>query len=268
VKKIIIIGLLSLVANLNTFAQQGWEIGVLGGVANYFGDLNTSFNVAHPGASGTVIARYNFNNRVSIRGSAMLGQIQGNDAWSKNAFENRRNLSFRSSIMEGSLMGEFNFLPLNHGSNDAFFTPYLLTGLSVFTYNPETKYKGNWVELRSLGTEGQFINNEYGTASLALLYGGGFKIDLTDKWSLNLEIAGRKVFTDYLDDVSGNFPDLRDVRRLRGNVAADLVDRSGEPRIGTAGRQRGNGKSNDAYATLSIGILYYFGDLKCPSFYR
>jgi opacity protein-like surface antigen len=249
-------------------AQQGWEIGALGGVSNYFGDLNTSFNVAHPGASATAVARYNFNNRVSLRASAMIGQIKGDDAWSNNAFEKKRNLSFRSSITEASLMGEFNFLPYTHGSNDEFFTPYLLAGLNVFSYNPEAKYNNEWVELRSLGTEGQFINNEYGTASLGLLYGGGFKIDLTEKWSLNIEVAGRKVFTDYIDDVSGLYPDLRDVKRLRGNIAADLVDRSGEPRIGTTGRQRGNGKNNDAYATASIGIVFYFGDLKCPTFYR
>ncbi len=266
-KKTIILGLFSLVANFS-FAQQGWEIGIMGGVANYFGDLNTSFNVAHPGGSATAIARYNFNNRVSLRASIMGGQIRGDDAWSNNAFEKRRNLSFRSTITEASFMGEFNFLPLTHGSSDEFFTPYLLGGVSVFTYNPEAKYKGNWAELRPLGTEGQFINNEYGTASLALLFGGGFKVDLTDKWSLNFEIAGRRTFTDYLDDVSGNYPDLRDVKRLRGNIAADLVDRSGEPRIGLEGRQRGNGKKRDSYATLSVGILYYFGDLKCPRFYR
>lgn len=249
-------------------AQQGWEIGALGGVSYYFGDLNTSFNLAHPGGSGIALARYNFNERVSLRASVMLGQVRADDAWSKNTFENRRNLSFRSAINEFSIAGDFNFLSLVHGSSDQFFTPYLTGGVSVFSYNPETRYDGNWVELRSLGTEGQFKNNEYGTAAIALVYGGGFKIDLTEKWSLNLEIAGRKIGTDYLDDVSGVYPDIRNVKRLRGNVAAELVDRSGEPRIGTPGRQRGNGKRNDAFATASVGIVYYFGDLKCPSFYR
>jgi hypothetical protein len=267
VKKIFLLSVLSLTSILAQ-AQQGWEVGVLGGVSNYFGDLNTSFNVTHPGASGTVVARYNFNNRVSLRGSATVAQIKGDDAWSNNAFEKRRNLSFRTNINEASLMGEFNFLPYTHGSNDEYFTPYLLAGANVFSYNPQAKYNNEWVDLRTLGTEGQFINNEYGTAAMGIIYGGGFKIDLTEKWSLNVEIAGRKIFTDYIDDVSGNYPDLRDVKRLRGNIAADLVDRSGEPHIGLTGRQRGNGKKNDAYATASVGIVFYFGDLKCPSFYK
>ncbi|MFZ4545573.1 MAG: DUF6089 family protein [Saprospiraceae bacterium] len=249
-------------------AQQGWEIGLLGGATGYFGDLNTQVNITHPGAAGTAVARYNFNNRVSLRGSLMYGLIKGDDKWSKNSFESRRNLSFRSNIFEGALIGEFNFLPLTHGSNDESFSPYLLGGLCVFSYAPETKYNGKWVDLRPLGTEGQFLNNEYNTSSLGFLFGAGLKMDLTEKWSLNVELTGRKVFTDYLDDVSGNFADLRDVRRLHGDIAAALADRSVEPKIGTAGRQRGNGKNNDAYVTLSVGLVYYFGDLKCPSFYR
>lgn len=266
-KKIFLLSVLSLTSILAQ-AQKGWEVGVLGGVSNYFGDLNTSFNVAHPGASGTLVARYNLNNRVSLRGSATIAQIKGDDAWSNNAFEKHRNLSFRTNINEASLMGEFNFLAYTHGSNDEFFTPYLLAGANVFSYNPQAKYNNEWVDLRDLGTEGQLINNEYGTAAMGIIYGGGCKVDLTEKWSLNIEIAGRKIFTDYIDDVSGNYPDLRDVRRLHGNIAADLANRSGAAPEDITGRQRGNGKNNDAYATASIGIVFYFGGLECPRFYK
>jgi Domain of unknown function (DUF6089) len=246
-------------------AQRGWEVGVMGGAMFYFGDLNTNFNLRHPGYAGSAVARYNFNNRLCVKASANLGLIKGNDAWSKNVFEQRRNLSFQSNIRDMSLQGEFNFLPYIHGSRTEAFSPYLMAGASVFGYNPTTDLNGELVELRPLGTEGQFSNNEYGTSALALLYGGGFKFSFSDKWSMNIEIAARKVYTDYIDDVSGVYPDVRDVKRLRGDIAASLVDRSGEPRIGKAGRQRGNGRNNDAYATINIGVLYYFGGLECPS---
>jgi opacity protein-like surface antigen len=249
-------------------AQKGWELGVLGGTMHYFGDLNTNFDLRHPGFSATAVARYNFNNRISLRLSADLGSIKGNDAWSKNIFEQRRNLSFQSTITDLSLIGEFNFLPYNHGSQSENFTPFLMAGMSFFNYNPKTEYNGKLVELRPLGTEGQFRNSEYSTGAAAFLYGGGFKIDLTDKWSLNFEISARKVYTDYLDDVSGLYPDQRNVKRLRSELAANLVDRSGEPKIGQVGRQRGNGRDNDSYVTTSIGIVYYFGGLECPSFYK
>jgi opacity protein-like surface antigen len=245
-------------------AQKGWELGVVGGTTHYFGDLNTSFDVSHPGYAGSGFARYNFNERLCAKASVTLGSIRGNDAWSKNIFEQRRNLSFTSAIKDFSGQLEFNFLPYIHGSRTEFFTPYLMAGFSVFGYNPTTDLNGKTIELRPLGTEGQLKNAEYGTSSMAFLYGGGFKIDLSDSWSLNLEIAGRKVGTDYLDDVSGLYPSLKDVRRIRTDLATQLVDRSGEPKIGQAGRQRGNARNNDAYVTTTFGIVFYFGGLECP----
>ncbi len=93
-------------------------------------------------------------------------------------------------------------------------------------------------------------------------------MDLSYRWSINLELSARKVFTDYLDDVSGNYADVRDIRAQRGEIGADLADRSIEPKIGQAGRQRGNGKSNDSYVILGIGVQYYFGYIRCPTITR
>jgi hypothetical protein len=76
------------------------------------------------------------------------------------------------------------------------------------------------------------------------------------------------VFTDYLDDVSGVYVDWRDIRAIRGEVAAALADRSVEPQIGEPGRQRGNGKNNDVYAFLGVTLHYYFGEIRCPSYNR
>ncbi len=247
-------------------AQKGWELGVMGGAMYYFGDLNTGFDLRHPGFSGSAVARYNLNDRLCVKGSVNLGRIMGDDKWSKNIYEQRRNLSFASTIRDASVQFEFNFLPYNHGSPRENFTPYLMAGASVFGYDPTTDLNGKRITLRPLGTEGQFKNAEYSTSSLALLYGGGFKLDISEKWSMNFEIAARKVFTDFIDDVSGLYPEARDVKRLRGDLAASLVDRSGEPKIGLGGRQRGNGRNNDAYVAVNIGVLYYFGGLDCPKF--
>jgi hypothetical protein len=93
-------------------------------------------------------------------------------------------------------------------------------------------------------------------------------MDLSYRWSFNVELSGRKVFTDYLDDVSGVYADVRDIRAQRGDIAAELSDRSLEPKIGEPGRQRGNGKNNDMYAFLTVGLMYYFGDIRCPEFLR
>ena len=147
---------------------------------------------------------------------------------------------------------------------------YDVLGFTATGFNPKTEYEGRLVELRPLGTEGQFRSEEYATMSSAWLYGGGFKVDLSYRISLNAEIAARALASDYLDDVSGVYADIDDIRRLRGNTAAALADRSipipgvDKSQLGQPGVQRGNSKNNDTYIYAGIGILYYFGDLKCP----
>ena len=252
-----------------SFGQmRGFEIGGWVGASNYFGDLNTGWRINRAQLAGGVGARYNFNDRLAFKLGGNVGQISASDADSKNNFEQRRNLSFKSFIFDGTAQFEFNFMPYIHGHRDYFFSPYLFAGISMFNFNPRAELDGKWYNLREYGTEGQFRGEEYGTMQGALAYGFGFKTDLSYRWSLNVELSGRKLFTDYLDDVSGVYADVRDIRAQRGEIGAELSDRSIEPKIGQPGRQRGNGKSNDMYALLNVGIFYYFGYIRCPEFLR
>lgn len=263
--------MLLLLNALSVQAQDGWEAGGWAGVSYYFGDLNTTFDLSDPGLAAGAAARYNFNERICFKLSANYGTISGDDADSKNTFERTRNLNFQSTILDAGAQLEFNFLPYTHGSRDEFWTPYLLAGFGIFSYNPKTEYEGELYELRDYGTEGQFKGEEYATSSGSFIFGGGLKIDLSYEWSLNLEISGRRAFTDYLDDVSSQYPDMEDLENLRGPLAVALSDRSlpaGSDgiRIGEAGRQRGNSRDNDNYLFVGIGLMYYFGDLKCPTY--
>jgi len=250
------------------FAQRGWEAGVGLGVAHYFGDLNTDNEINSIGAAGTAFARYNFNNRLCWRMGLSFGQISGSDANSENNFENLRNLSFKSDIGEAAASLEFNFLPYNHGSRDKFYTPYLLAGFNVYLYDPEAELDGNVYKLRQLGTEGQFIGEEYNTIDMGLIYGGGIKLSLSFEWAIQVELTSRVLFTDYLDDVSTTYPDYDDLEGLRGDIAVALADRSvdlSSTPIGETGRQRGNSTNNDFYAFLTVSAVYYFGGIMCPS---
>jgi opacity protein-like surface antigen len=252
-----------------SFAQmRGFELGGWGGVSNYFGDLNTNWRVNRVHLSGGVGARYNFNDRLALKLGANYGKISAYDSDSDNAFEQRRNLSFESVVVDGTAQFEFNFMPYVHGHRDYFFSPYLFAGVSMFYFNPRAEYEGEWYNLVEQGTEGQFRGEEYNTTQGALAYGFGLKMDLSYRWSMNVELSGRRLFTDYIDDVSGTYADVRDIRAQRGEIAAELSDRSEEPKIGEPGRQRGNGKNSDMYALLNIGFYYYFGDIRCPEFLR
>ncbi|MEO1515944.1 MAG: DUF6089 family protein [Bacteroidota bacterium] len=254
-------------------AQRGFEAGGWIGAAHYFGDLNTNFHLGRPGLTGGLVGRFNFNNRVGIRLSANYASVSAYDSDSDNTFEKTRNLSFRSDVFEGSLQLEFNFLPYTHGSKDEFFTPYIFGGFSVINFDPQAKIDDEWFDLRPLGTEGQFKGEEYYSITGAVNYGFGFKIDLSYEWSINIDLSTRHLFTDYLDDVSGLYPDIDDLENLRGDLAVRLADRSMEVSglespIGEAGRQRGNSSRNDSYATIGVGIMYYFGDIRCPTYSR
>lgn len=270
-KKILIATSLILLA-FCTNAQRGWELGGWLGASHYYGDLNTEFRVDKPGFAGGLIGRYNFNNRICLKMSANYGKIAADDNNSKNLFEQQRNLNFESRIVEGAMQLEFNFLPYIHGSRDNNYTPYLFAGFNVFNFNPQANYNGELVDLRPLGTEGQFRGEEYYSTQGGFVYGAGFKWDLSYEWSLNFEFSARRLFTDYLDDVSGVYPDKGDLEALRGDLAVALSDPSipdaNDVKIGQEGRQRGNSTAGDAYVFLGVGVVYYFGDIRCPPISR
>lgn len=278
-KKSIILLVFFAIAATSVCAQEGLEVGGWLGVSNYFGDLNTNLRLNRIRPAGGVGFRYNFNERVAVKLSANMGTVEAYDSDSPNIFERARNLHFRSQVADAGLELDFNFLPYNHGSKDENWTPYLFLGLGVNYFNPKAKMDGEWYELRPLGTEGQFKGEEYYTVTGGWVYGAGFRIDLSYEWSLNIDISARRLFSDYLDDVSTVYPDADNVQDLRGEFATRFIDRSGElyaqdpdfftrnnlefP-IGTEGRQRGNSGDRDTYVYFGVGIYYYFGDLKCP----
>ena len=253
-------------------AQRGYEVGGWLGTSYYFGDLNNNINLSMPGPAGGILARYNFNNRVCFSLSGNYGRVRADDARSDNAFERSRNLNFESDVIDGTAALEFNFLPYVHGSRDEFFTPYLFAGLSIYYFNPKANFDGQMIELRPLGTEGQFRGEEYYTVQSGLAYGTGLKISLSYEWSVNISLGARFLFTDYLDDVSTVYPDYDDLENLRGDLAVSLSNRSipiaGVGEVGEPGTQRGSANTNDHYVFLGVGMYYYFGDLRCPEYSR
>ena len=185
--------------------------------------------------------------------------------YSKNIFEQRRNLHFRSLIADAVLQFEFNFLPYIHGSRDYFMTPYMFLGPSFFYFNPKAELDGETYELRDMGTEGQFRGEEYNSTQWAIAYGIGFKTDLSYRWSINLELSARKLFTDYIDDVSGAYAEPEDVNFISNgiNVGPSLADKS-TANIGIPGKQRGTSKDKDRFMFVGVSLTYTINTLKCP----
>ena len=254
-----------ILCSFSVSAQKGWEVGGWLGTSVYYGDLNNRLSIQEPGLAGGLNVRRNFNTRTSTMVSLSYLRVGADDANSPNTFERNRNLSFNSSVFDLSAVMEFNFFDYIHNSSENYFTPYIFGGASVIRFNPKAELDGTTYNLRDFGTEGQAVGSEYGSFSGSLIVGGGWKWDISEKYSLNIHIRYQKVFTDYLDDVSRTYPDFRELEDNRGPTAVALSDRSLMDGIGIPGRQRGNSKDNDAIVTLGISIMKYFGKLECPT---
>lgn len=262
---LIVFVLISLSSKVNS--QSGFELGGWIGISNYSGELSSGYNLANSGVAGGGNLRFLFNDRLSLKTSLNYARVGASDANSSNSFNKKRNLSFKSNIFDLTNQFEFNFIPYVHGSED-FFSPYILTGFSIFYYNPKAEYEGKWYSLRELGTEGQSLGEEYFQFSSALVVGGGFKWDISTVLSMNIEMSYRFLFTDYLDDVSTVYPNIRELESLRGKVAVKLSDKSEYAGFAQQGKQRGDSRDNDKMSFIGVSMMYYFGSLKCPPINR
>lgn len=247
------------------------EVGAHIGSMTYMGDLNPDFGFKGTRPMIGAMYRYRFSPYVLLKGTANLGWVAGNDAWSNNPYQKARNLSFSSHIFELSGQVELHFHRFEPGGRNPryFFTPYLTTGLALFHFSPKAKYEGEWYNLRAIGTEGQnsdiIDKKPYKQVQLAIPIGLGVKYWLFSRWTLNAELTYRQALTDYLDDVSGVYVDsylLGD-----GTINAALADRSGETGIepiGDPGQQRGDKVRKDGYLMFNVGITYTFKGSTCP----
>ncbi len=252
--------------SLNLYSQS-LRLDLYGGIANYQGDLqNKRFELEQSKPAVGLGLSYELTNKFTIRGAANYLRISGTDATDETAKNVAfRNLRFKSSVLEAQLAVEYNFLDIEERG----FSPYVFGGVAVFHFNPYTKdSSGNKVYLRSLATEGQGLlrypeKDMYANNQFAIPFGGGIKLALTDKLQVGVEVGLRKLFTDYLDDVSGTYADSGFLAAARGPQAAALAFRGREinPNVTypSEGMVRGNPKNKDWYYTTVLKISYGLG---------
>jgi hypothetical protein len=229
-------------------------IGGGSGIAYYSGEM------VNPGSVGIIkpnIAfqvEYFFFSRISARAAVTWFQISGNDA-NANDSRKQRNLSFRSNNFEANATVAISLIP--QGSRfyqRSRINLHAFTGIGILQFNPSTKYQGDWISLPALETEG--VN--YSTVQPVIPFGLGMRLKVDPFFSILIEGAYRKTFTDYLDDVSARkYPDPK---LLKSDLARSLADR--RPEIGTQPADptkgvRGNPETDDGYFLLNVLIQYY-----------
>lgn len=253
----------------NIFAQK-LSVGVWAGISNYFGDLNTNANFEYAGPGAGFFVRRAFNTRFAYKAGVNYGKVAFSDEANDNSFQTTRNLSFESSVIEFNNQIEFNFFKFDVTKPKHNFTPYILLGVSVFYFNPTTTLDGERVRLQEYATEGQETDDnskgKYVRASFAIPMGFGFKYSFDPRWTLGLEGGIRKTFTDYLDDISGEYPVY--INNTPDNaLGAQLSDRSGEvgEPIGLPGKQRGSNNRKDDYLFVGLSLSYNIIKVTCPN---
>ncbi len=259
----------------NSYLYQG-EFGVLGGVSQYFGDLNPDYHFNTPKAAFGVFFRKQVTDYIAIRIQGQFAQLGYSDVYNtQNAFDLRRNLSFNTNVWQLGFQGDFNFLRFVPGDGDHRSTPYLTIGVGMFSFDPYAYLDGQKYYLRELGTEGQAVGYDgrkpYNNIAMYIPLGLGYKYNLNPKMNIGFEIVYNFTTTDYLDDVSKTYAGINSFPPAPPSPpspAALLQDRSyetGTPPIGTAGRQRGYSNQNDGFLYAEIMFSFNISSYRCPT---
>lgn len=243
-------------------SAQKLHITTFAGISNYQGDLQDkrfTFNQSH--LAGGLGLSYEITEKFLLNGGITLGKVSASDKKSnRNA---SRNLDFSSHITEGHLTAEYYFQNLYEHS----VSPYIFAGIGLYNFSPYTKDSiGNKYFLKPLSTEGQgFFEDRkyYSINQFSIPFGGGVKFALNDNVRLGFEVGMRKLFTDYLDDVSTNYVDRDLLLQFRGPKAVELAFRSGELKNGAvypaAGSPRGGSKAKDWFYFTGLTASFRIG---------
>jgi len=249
-----------------TLTAQRWEAGVFLGGANYAGDLALNIVPMETKPSAGLMGRYTFNEFFAFRQSLSYASISAKDSVSKANVT--RNLSFTSDIFEMSSIMEFNFENFGINVLSRSSTFYIFGGISVFYFNPKTVYAGESFALQPMGLEGQTLEGgkKYSRVNIAVPLGVGYKFNLNRNFVFGVEASARRTYTDFLDDVSGEYPNLTDLEDNQGRLPKTLSDRSSEnsrEQLSRPGVSRGTNNIKDWYFMAGITLTYRFTNTNC-----
>ncbi len=232
------------------------------GLSYYDGDLRAErLRNPHLRPNGNVGLSYRLGEHLSLRGEVGFYRIYGSDEGGEK-FE--RNLSFRSDNPEFFLALSGNLLPFTRQSA---FNLYAFGGLGLTRLNPKARLQGRYYSLPRLQTEGV----AYRRVVPILPLGAGVSRSLSSQLTAALEIRYTYVFSDYLDDVSTEYPQPGSIDAF----ATNFSDRS--PELGLPanppGNPRGSPGSWDGYYFLQARLEYTLGSsqkavrkrlMRCP----
>ncbi len=264
-----------------TKAQWLWDYGFSLGVSNYLGDIGGKEKTRRDFVADMKMAktrwnvggfvRYKVHQKLSVKLALDYLRIEGDDKLSSNPARNARNLNFKNDIFDLAVTGQVFFYEDNDLGNTYRyrngFRAYFFAGVGAYYSNPKTLDGG--VALRPLHTEGV----SYSPVGINIPAGIGFYFTFHKKHRIGYELNYRTTFTDYLDDISGNYPDDPSMSgdpnlSLRTpELGVTITDENaGLYNSHDWGQKRGDKTHKDAYMTMSLSYSYVLRGKS--SFYR
>lgn len=180
---------------------QDWEAGLFLGGAMYLGDVtqetSSLSNTIKLPAFGLNINR-NLSENFALRAGLTYAQISADETEFDEGPHNDRGWAFKNTLIELSLVAQYEFLGKRRYSNNGTFkktvSPYVFAGLGLAFGSPEADND------RTKAIVQGYDDSE--GSRLSIPVGLGLKFDLSRKIALGIEGGLRPTFSDEVDGIS------------------------------------------------------------------
>ena len=169
--------------------EYNMELGGMVGGCFYMGDANYATPFKNMSMTGGVLARYNINPRMAVKGDLAMGRIKGSTKGLANKFPSGEHSTFSRNVYELGAQFEYNFFAYGTGAGykgSHRLAPYLIGGLGL-TYAPKP---ANHVVAMSfplgLGVKYKIAERINMGAEWTMRFTTSDKLDVTSKEGLQL----------------------------------------------------------------------------------
>ena len=119
--------------------EYNMELGGMMGGCFYMGDANYTTPFKDVSIAGGILARYNINPRMAVKGDLAVGRIKGSTKGMENKFPNGEHSTFSRNVYELGAQFECNLFAYGTGAgykDSRRLAPYMLAGIGM-TYAPK-----------------------------------------------------------------------------------------------------------------------------------
>ena len=171
--------------------EYNMELGGMMGGSFYMGDANNTALFKDVAMMGGILARYNINPRMAVKGDLAMGRIKGTTVGLDNKFPQGENSAFTRNVFDLGAQFEYSFFAYGTGTGykgSRRLAPYIQAGVGM-TYAPKP------------------ANHVF---AMNLPVGIGVKYKLAERLNVGAEWSMRFTTSDRLDVVNATGLQLND----------------------------------------------------------